>query len=173
MFITYKSIVINKHMFWPVHISISFPRLVVNVKCDWNVIDIILRKSAFDVCMVCSKMILSRMSLNYLQSILPIFLLQAPHHRYGSETENASVCPAIDDNDLALQIFDRQWLRVRPVCYFFKFRGRSRWNKLHFYILQRMRRDITVRSPGHFRFDHYKECNECSCKRQKGARTAN
>jgi hypothetical protein len=38
-------------------------------------------------------------------------------------------------------------LRVRPVCYFFKFRGRSRWNKLHFYILQRMRRDITVRSP--------------------------
>jgi hypothetical protein len=134
-------------MFWPVHISISFPRLVVNVKCDWNVIDIILRKSAFDVCMVCSKMILSRMSLNYLQSILPIFLLQAPHHRYGSETENAGVCPAIDDNDLALQIFDRQWLRVRPVCYFFKFRGRSRWNKLHFYILQRMRRDITVRSP--------------------------
>jgi hypothetical protein len=51
-------------------------------------------------------MILSRMSLNHLQSILFIFLLQAPHHRYGSETKDAGVCPAIDDNDLALQTFD-------------------------------------------------------------------
>ncbi len=93
-------------MFWPVHIPISFPRLVVNVKCDWNVIDIISRKSALDVCVVGSKMILSRMSLNHLQSILFIFLLQAPHHRYGSETKDAGVCPAIDDNDLALQTFD-------------------------------------------------------------------
>src|SRR5215213_2742412 len=125
MFITDKSIGIYKNMFWPVRIPISFPCLVVNVKCDWNVTDIISRKSALDVGMVGSKMILSRMSLNYLQTILSIFLLQAPHHRYGSETKDAGVRPTIDDNDLAFQTFYRQWLRVRPVCNFFKFRGRN------------------------------------------------
>ena len=37
-------------------------------------------------------------------------------------------------------------LRVRPVCYSFKFRGRNRWDKLHVYILESIIQDITVRS---------------------------
>jgi hypothetical protein len=87
------------------------------------------------------------MSLNNLQSIFSIFLLQALHHRYGSETKDAGVCPTVDDNDLTLQAFDREWLRVRPLRYFFELRGRNRGDKLHFYIMQRIRQDIIVRSP--------------------------
>jgi hypothetical protein len=139
--------VIYKDMFWPVHIAISFPCLVVNVKCNRNITDIISGKSAPDVGMVCSKVIFSRMRLDHLQSILSIFLLQAPHGRYSPKTKDACICPTINEDDLTLQAFDRQWLRVSPICYFFEFRGRSRRDKFHFYIQQKIRQDITVRCP--------------------------
>jgi hypothetical protein len=93
-------------MFWPIHIAISFPGLVVNIKCNWNITDVISGKSAPDVGMVGSKLIFSRMGLNHLQSILSIFLLQAPHDRYSPETKDASICPTIYEHDLALQAFD-------------------------------------------------------------------
>jgi hypothetical protein len=66
MLITDESIVIDKDMFWPIHIAISFPRLVANVKCNWNITNIVSRKSVPDVGMVSSKLIFSRMSLNHL-----------------------------------------------------------------------------------------------------------
>jgi hypothetical protein len=46
------------------------------------------------------------MGLNHLQSILSIFLLQAPHDRYSPETKDAGICPTIYEHDLALQAFD-------------------------------------------------------------------
>jgi hypothetical protein len=56
--------------------------------------------------MVSSKMIFGRMSLNHLQPILSIFLLQAPHNWYSPEAKDAGICPTIDEHNLALQAFD-------------------------------------------------------------------
>jgi hypothetical protein len=46
------------------------------------------------------------MSLDHLQPILSIFLLQAPHDRDSPEAKDAGICPTIYEHHFTLQAFD-------------------------------------------------------------------